>query len=135
MLSLWPLRAVTPPLASLTSSRDVSPLTLLQLLWPCSPFKRTGTLERSTAGPFYWALSAWLAPSCHLCGKALQRPCYLKLTLPPHLFPPSCFIFIHSTYVHPTCSVVYLFTWFIFSPCRHQNRSSSEAGTMICFDP
>lgn len=67
------------------------------------------------------------------------RPCsdhaVENWALPPHPVPPSCFVCIHSTHLYPTHSVVYLFILFLFSPCPHQNGSTSEAGTSVCFDP
>lgn len=82
------------------------------------PFKRLGTLEHSTSGPFYWTLSAWLALSCHLCGKALQWPCCWKLS--PSITPCASFLLYfypqHSPLSNTQCSLLIYIVSFLSLP-------------------
>lgn len=76
-------------------------------------------------------LHGWL-PVVNLLQKGLAVTILFKPESSPHtpvLVP--ALLFIHSTSLHPACSVVYLLMLFTFFPCLHQNGGSLEAGIAL----
>lgn len=139
---LPPSKSQSCPCGQPVSSTLLSSLHYLSDGSPPHPFSYTGLLAVPLKGWEHWLISlqgrgtgcclpGWL-PVVTFAG----RPCsdqVFKTALPPRRIPPSCLILIHRFYLHLTHSVAYLFVLLIFSPCPHQNGSSSEAGTLIGF--
>lgn len=125
----------TPPITSLTSPPRISPP---EPFWlhqpppvPLKDWELWNIPHQGLSIGHY--LHGW--PSVvTFAGRPCSDHAVENWALPSRPVPPPCFISIHSTHLYPTHSVVYLFILFLFFPCPHQNGSTSEAGTSVCFD-